>query len=174
MTEAKEIIPGVRFDTYPDLTFTVECKDGIGVATLEPTHKWISVFYPLLSELTEEQKLRIRAYMGLDASEEISYGDVMYTYGTFKNPKVDYSPIKVKKIEPQTVECFDPDGNSLGFLNEYEFNFLRIQIMLQKADGYYAVHKGTKIIINHLGRVVNQQLGFFDLYDNQINALLGI
>lgn len=46
-------------------------------------------------------------------------------------------PIKVKKIEPQTVECFDPEDNSLGFLNEYEFNDLRAQICETKSEGYY-------------------------------------
>jgi hypothetical protein len=36
--------------------------------------------------------------------------------------------IKINKIIPQTVELFNPQNESMGFVNEYEFNDIRIQI----------------------------------------------
>ena len=47
--------------------------------------------------------------------------------------------IQVKKINHDTAEHFDPNGNSIGFLNELEHLDLRIQIAEEKVDGYYAV-----------------------------------
>ena len=44
--------------------------------------------------------------------------------------------IQVKKIIPEIHEHFDPDGNSLGFLNEYESLDLRVQIADFNTSGY--------------------------------------
>lgn len=61
--------------------------------------------------------------------------------------------IKVKKYEVQTVEHFDPNGNSLGFLNEYENADLRGQIAEEKASGYYLMFNGEKIEIQPNGKI---------------------
>jgi hypothetical protein len=44
--------------------------------------------------------------------------------------------IKINKIIPETLEHFVPNGNSLGFLNEYENLDLRVQIAEHKISGY--------------------------------------
>jgi hypothetical protein len=70
--------------------------------------------------------------------------------------------IKVKKYEVQTVEHFDPDGNSLGFLNEYENADLRCQIAEEKASGYYLMFNGLKIPIEPDGKIINRETGLYD------------
>ena len=71
--------------------------------------------------------------------------------------------IKVNKIEPQTVECFDNTGKSLGFLNEYEFNNLRAQIAENKAEGYHIVFNSKKKGILPTGKIDDWDSGLFDV-----------
>ncbi len=80
--------------------------------------------------------------------------------------------IKVNRIIPQTVEAFDPDGNSLGFLNEYEFNDLRVQIKQEKAEGYYMVFNDKRNYIDVNGRLKDWEVGFYDMIENQLIELL--
>ena len=52
--------------------------------------------------------------------------------------------IEIKKITPPTVELFNPEGNSLGILNEYEFLDIRAQICEHKLKGYsFKCEEGT-------------------------------
>lgn len=74
--------------------------------------------------------------------------------------------IKVNKYKVQTVEHFDDNENSLGFLNEHESTDLRCQIAAHQADGYYLVFNGIKIPIQHDGRIENWPKGLYDT--NQI------
>lgn len=69
---------------------------------------------------------------------------------------------KVKKYEIQTVEHFDPNGNSLGFLNEYENIDLRCQIAEEKASGYYLIFNDLKIDIEPDGKIINWANGLYD------------
>lgn len=81
--------------------------------------------------------------------------------------------IKPKKITPYTCEAFDPQEKSLGFLNEYEFNDLRIQIAKEKAEGYYmqtADYKKLPILPN--GKIDNWPQEFYDLIENQLTEIL--
>ena len=80
--------------------------------------------------------------------------------------------IKVNKITPQTVELFNPQNESMGFINEYEFNDIRIQIKEQQAEGYYCIFNGKRFDINKDGRSGNWFEGFFDLIEHQIAKLL--
>lgn len=82
--------------------------------------------------------------------------------------------IKLNIIKPMIVECFDYDDNSLGFANFDEFNDLRVQIHQQQVEGYYAIFNGEKIHINKFGQVINHRAGFFDLFDEHLNALLDL
>lgn len=82
--------------------------------------------------------------------------------------------VKVNNIDPQTVELFDPEGNSMGIINQYEFNDIRIQIKNQKASGYYCLFNNEKIFFQDKGGMSNWPEGFFDLQTNQLNELLGI
>ena len=61
--------------------------------------------------------------------------------------------IKVNKYEVQTVEHFDNNGSSLGFLNEWENADLRCQIAEQKVSGYYLIFNGEKIEIQPTGKI---------------------
>lgn len=80
--------------------------------------------------------------------------------------------IKINKIVPFTCEAFDPEGNSLGFINEYEFNDLRLQIARAKAEGYYMMHEGKKVYLNNRGLVVDwPENGFYHLYGKQLSEL---
>jgi predicted ATPase len=80
--------------------------------------------------------------------------------------------IIVNKIDPPTVELFDPEGYSMGFVNEYEFNDIRIQIKNTKAEGYHCVFKGELIKIDKNGKVDNWPSGFFDLIESQLIKLI--
>jgi hypothetical protein len=79
--------------------------------------------------------------------------------------------IKVNKIVPNTVEHFTPEGESLGFLNEYENNDLRIQIAKANAEGYYAVYEGEKIDINTKGEMSTWPHGMYDMTMRQFAKL---
>lgn len=70
--------------------------------------------------------------------------------------------IKVNKYEPQTVEHFDPDDNSLGFLNELENLDLMCQIAEEKAEGYYLIFNDEKVFIRSNGKLDRWPI---DLYD---------
>lgn len=82
--------------------------------------------------------------------------------------------IKVNKIEPFTCEFFTPKNESLGFLNEYEFNDLRMQILDEGIEGYYGIYNGIRINISSDGSVRPWPQGFYDLLPNQLNYLFGI
>ena len=71
--------------------------------------------------------------------------------------------IKVNKYEVQTVEHFDNNGNSLGFLNEWESTDLRCQIAEQKVNLYYLVFDGLKIQIEPNGKINDWVSGLYDI-----------
>lgn len=70
--------------------------------------------------------------------------------------------VVVKRIEPQTVELFDPQDNSLGFVNEYELGDVKIQIAKHKLSGYYVKFEERKIRIGVQGTLEDYPKGFFD------------
>jgi len=78
--------------------------------------------------------------------------------------------IQIKKIEPQIIEHFDFNGNSLGFLNEYENAYLRLCISREKVDGYYLMFEGKKVNIMSTGRFNEDDLvyGIYDTYQTLI------
>lgn len=80
--------------------------------------------------------------------------------------------IQINKIIPFTCEAFDPQGKSLGHLNVYEFNDLRIQIKMNKVSGYYMMFEDYKIRIDKYGTCEAYPVGFYDLYTNQLFELL--
>lgn len=80
--------------------------------------------------------------------------------------------IKVNKIAPQTVEHFDPEGNSLGFLNEDESTDLRAQIAEEKTSGYSLIFEGERFEINKNGVIINWPNGVFDLLLKDIERIM--
>ena len=59
--------------------------------------------------------------------------------------------VVVNHITPQTVEFFDPQDNSLGFVNEYTFGDVKVQIAENRLSGYYVKFEGRKLRIDHFG-----------------------
>jgi hypothetical protein len=80
--------------------------------------------------------------------------------------------IRVNKIVPNTVEHFTPEGESLGFLNEYESNDLRIQIAKSSAKDYYIIYDDKKIKIDIDGGLSDWPLGMYDMISTQLFELL--
>jgi hypothetical protein len=74
--------------------------------------------------------------------------------------------IKVNKYDVQTVEHFDNNGNSLGFLNEQENVDLRCQIAEEKVSGYYLVFENIKIPIDTNGKINDWKIGLYDITGN--------
>ena len=79
--------------------------------------------------------------------------------------------IKVNKYKVQTVEHFDNNDNSLGFLNEWENIDLRCQIAKQRVSGYYLMFNDSKILINPDGRIDDWQNGLFDTNEILLSRL---
>jgi len=80
--------------------------------------------------------------------------------------------IKVNKYEVQTIEHFDNNGNSLGFLNYLEAIDLRIQIATQRIEGYYAILNNSKIMIDSTAHYENWGNGLYDLEGELLRKLL--
>jgi len=82
--------------------------------------------------------------------------------------------IKVNKIVPQTIEHFDPNGNSLGFLNEHENLDLRIQISENNIEGYSLKFNDKIVYINAKGQINNWPSGLYDITMEQFAKLFKI
>lgn len=78
--------------------------------------------------------------------------------------------IKINKITPQVVELFNPQNESMGFINQYELNDIRIQIRKEQAEGYYCVFNEQILNIYKDGKM-NWISGFFDLFERQLIQL---
>jgi hypothetical protein len=76
--------------------------------------------------------------------------------------------IEVKQITPQTIEHFDPEGDSLGFLNQIESADLCSQIaehfvgQANVSSGYYLMFNDKKINIKSNGDYDDYPYGFYD------------
>lgn len=79
--------------------------------------------------------------------------------------------VHINRITPQTVEVFTPANRSMGFVNEYEFNDLRVQIAEHKLEGYYVMYNNIKHPIDQNGRIENWSQGLFDLFEIQLSKI---
>ena len=75
--------------------------------------------------------------------------------------------IQPKRIKHTYVEHFDPQGNSLGFLNELENIDLRTQIMEADVDGYYMMFNDKRIELPSNGDMSAFPRGMYDLMMQQ-------
>ena len=82
--------------------------------------------------------------------------------------------VVVNHITPQTVELFDPQDNSLGFVNEYELGDVKIQIAKYKLSGYYVKFEGRRLRIDHFGTLEDYPNGFFDTNFNHNTKLFNM
>lgn len=81
------------------------------------------------------------------------------------------STVKLKRIEPQTVELYEGD-TFVGMINEYELNDIRIQIRQTKTAGFWIRWEDKKLDIDIHGRLSEWPTGFFDLQTNQLFQLI--
>lgn len=81
--------------------------------------------------------------------------------------------MKINKIVPQVVDLYNPNGEKIGSVNQYEFNDFLIQIKNNYIEGYYALFNGEKINIIFDGRIDYQPDGFFDTIEKQLTILMG-
>jgi len=79
--------------------------------------------------------------------------------------------IQVNRIRPQEVEFYDPKGNFLGMVNEYEFNDVRLQICKENVEGYYCMFEGKRMDIDSNGKCNRGSVDFFDLQLKQLGNL---
>lgn len=82
------------------------------------------------------------------------------------------NPIEIKKIEPVTREFFDPGGNSIGFLNIYEFYDLRVQVLRNNIYGYHSIWENQMIMIEPDGTTDRYPKGWFDQIDDYLDILI--
>lgn len=61
--------------------------------------------------------------------------------------------VKINKITPPTLDIYEPNGNLLGTVNEYEFLDVRVQIRKNQLSGYYLIFNGKKIRIDRNGEL---------------------
>lgn len=80
--------------------------------------------------------------------------------------------ITVKKIEPQLVEHFDNNKNSLGFLNYEEHLDLRVQIKEQEVKGYFLKFKNECIRIDHKGTLEKYPDGMYETVTDYLMRLI--
>lgn len=82
--------------------------------------------------------------------------------------------IQIKKITPQTVDLYSPDGIHLGALNEYEFLAARVEIKERQERGYYCIFNDRKIRLDENGTLEEYPIGMFDTLTNFYMELIRI
>ena len=80
--------------------------------------------------------------------------------------------IQVNKIIPQVVEHFDPEKNSLGFLNYEESLDLRVQIKKEQISGYFLRFNSVNIPIDKNGTLYEYPNGLYEIAINYLFELL--
>lgn len=80
--------------------------------------------------------------------------------------------IRINKIEPQTVDQYNPDDEFMGAVNEYEFNDIRLQIKKKGVAGYYIKFNREKIHIDKRGNLESSPNGLFDTNLNLLMELI--
>lgn len=71
--------------------------------------------------------------------------------------------IQINKITPPTLEVYEPSGNLLGTVNEYEFLDIRVQIKKAQIFGYYLLFNDKKVRIDKDGELEEYPFGLLDI-----------
>jgi len=79
--------------------------------------------------------------------------------------------VKINKIILPEYEVFDPNNNSIGFVNEIDILDLRLQIRENNLEGYYIKFNNIIIRIDNEGGLENYPDGFCDIAENYLNKL---
>jgi hypothetical protein len=81
--------------------------------------------------------------------------------------------MKINKITPPTVDLYNPDGEKIGNVNEYEFNDFLIQLKKNYVTGYHSIFNGVKVNLIEGGKIDKQPEGFFDIIEKQLTTIMG-
>ncbi len=82
--------------------------------------------------------------------------------------------IKINTIPETTCELF-LDGDLIGTIDScLSLYDVRVQIMKEKAVGYYIEWQDMILYIDEDGKLDEWPKGFFDDYENLLDSLLGI
>ena len=79
--------------------------------------------------------------------------------------------IVYNKITPQTVVVWSPDG-LFARVNEYEFYDIRLQILKERAEGWYVVFEDQKYFFNKDAKLEYWPVGMFDTITNYLMELI--
>ena len=80
--------------------------------------------------------------------------------------------IKINKITPPTAHLYSPTGY-VGEVNEYEFHDVLIQLKHNYVPGYYCLVGEDRVDLMPGGKISHQPEGFFDLYEKQLQEIMG-
>ena len=78
---------------------------------------------------------------------------------------------KFNKIPPETHGVYHEDDGFIADMDYFEFNDFRIQIMEEKASGYYVLFNGCSHYIDKDGRVDAWPPKMYGLIDEQLTKL---
>jgi len=81
--------------------------------------------------------------------------------------------IKLCRIQIETVEVFNPIGETEGFINEIEFLILLADIREKKETGWKLKYEDELIEIPVEGKIPRREC-IFHQWDDAIDRLLGI
>lgn len=125
-----------------------------------------------LKKLLEKQEWRAFCCTGcpLEGKRDFCDGDGDLNMKALKKLE-NFCNLKIKKIVPQTVECFLAFDISVGELNEYEFNQFRIEIANNEIGGCYCLFNNKKVFIETNGKIKNWEQGLFDTIEQQFAEL---
>ena len=80
--------------------------------------------------------------------------------------------IQINKIIPPTLEVYEPNGDLIGTVNEYEFLDLRVQIKKLQLSGYYLIFNSKKVRIDRNGDLEEYPIGLLDTMTNSYCELI--
>lgn len=82
--------------------------------------------------------------------------------------------VKIRNIKQEVHELFDPNNNSLGFINDNQFRDIQIQIGSQRLEGYYLLFNSNKVPIKSNGKIERWPIGLFELDTTQLDIILDL
>lgn len=82
------------------------------------------------------------------------------------------SNVHINKIIPPTLDIYDPSGQLLGTVNEYEFLDIRVQIKDAQISGYYLIFNGDKVLLDKDGCLEYYPNGLLDTMEGLFCKLI--
>lgn len=80
--------------------------------------------------------------------------------------------IKLKTIEPEKIEVYEPENNIIYIVNEYEFLYILSEIKERKLKGYKYSYKGSIYNIDKNGNLEYYPEGLLDTMSYYYSKLI--